>query len=129
MKKVLVVEDSESFRKETIATLETENKFEITEAKDGSEGFDFLMNQSYDLVILDYHLPQMTGVEILRKLKDNGRSTNCPVIMLTSEYEERGSEIKQLNVVSWVIKPINQKRFKDLVDQVLDYYASRKLGS
>ena len=126
MRKVLLVEDSEQFRIETVEALNDGGSFEITEAADGDEGLDFLLNNQYDLVILDYHLPKMTGIDILRKLKSMGKDTNCPVIMLTSEVEERGSEIKDLNVISWVIKPLNRARFSDLVDQVIDYYLSKK---
>ena len=121
MKKILIVEDAIEIRNELLNTLSTGDN-ELHEAEDGAKAYDLLKSNSYDVLILDYHLPDTTGIDLLRKLEDEGRKLQYPIIMLTSEPESPGSEIKDLNVVSWVLKPIDHERFIDLIDQVIDFY-------
>ena len=125
MKKILVVEDAEPVRAQLVSILGENSDFEVTEAANATEGLKQLQETHFDVVVLDYHLPEMTGIDILRKLSEQGKSTNCPVVMLTSEAESPGTEVKSLNVVSWVIKPVFPERFKDLIEQVITFFESQ----
>ena len=125
MKKILIVEDNHSERKITVDLLKGGN-FEIQESSTGTDGFNLLSKNKYDLVILDYHLPGMSGIDMLRTLEEKGTKVMCPVIMLTAEAETPGSEVKQLNVVNWAIKPLHGAKFLELVEQVIKFYDKKK---
>lgn len=120
MKKILVVEDSDINRQEIVEALQAREACHITEACDGKDGYNILQKDpgKFDLVILDYHMPGMTGINILRKLADESKKVECPVVMITSELDEKGSEVKDLNIVSWVVKPVNKARLANLVSHI-----------
>lgn len=122
MRRVLVVEDAESVRKGILDALRGIKDLEVTEAEDGNRGYELLQKQSqaYDLVLMDYQMPGMTGIDILRSLRDKGRALSCPVVMITTEFESRGSEAKDLNIVAWIIKPISKARLEQLVIQIFE---------
>lgn len=122
MRKILVVEDSESVRKGILDALSGIRDLEVIEAEDGSRGFSLLMNEplGFELVLMDFQMPGMTGIDILRKLRAAGQTLTCPVVMITTEFETRGSEAKDLNIVAWIIKPISKPRLEQLVIQILE---------
>jgi CheY-like chemotaxis protein len=124
MKSILVIDDSEVIRDEIVTLLAKNKSYAITTACDGEEGYQALRDEKahYDLVILDYHMPGMTGIDILRKLKSENVVMKSPVILLTSEIEVRGSEIKDLNIIAWAIKPIEHSRFEALVEKIFNYF-------
>lgn len=122
MRKILVVEDAESVRTSILDALRGIHELEVTEAEDGTKGFALLKKQpkAFHLVLMDYQMPGMTGIDILRRLRDEGQPLACPVVMITTEFETRGSEAKDLNIVAWIIKPISKPRLEQLVIQILD---------
>ena len=82
------------------------------------EGLKALENNRFDLIFLDFHLGGMNGLDMLREARKK-KLDYGPVIMLTTEFEDAGSEIKDLNVISWIIKPLNEARILTIVSQVL----------
>ena len=68
MKQILLAEDEEVLRMLIVDTFEDED-YMIDEAADGGEAMDFLQNNHYDLVILDYMMPVYTGLEIIEKIR------------------------------------------------------------
>lgn len=126
LKKILIVEDSEVIRLEIRDALKKRSHYQLTEAHDGDAGFAILSgnNAKFDLVILDYRMPGMTGVEMLRRLAEQKKKVECPVLMITTEIEVKGSEVKDLNIISWVVKPIHKLRFENLVVQIFEYVDS-----
>src|SRR6185295_1024690 len=83
VKKILVVDDSESVRARVRQAL-TPAGFEVVEATNGVEGWSRLQGASdIKLVLCDVHMPEMTGLELLVKAREN--DVNTPIVMLTSE--------------------------------------------
>lgn len=69
------------------------------------EAFTILQDQPIDLVFLDIDMPQVTGIELLRSLKDK------PRVILTTAYREYAFEAYDLDVVDYMLKPISFERF------------------
>lgn len=69
------------------------------------EAFTFLQEQPVDLIFLDIEMPQTSGIELLRSLKDK------PRIILTTAYREYAFEAYDLDVVDYLLKPISFERF------------------
>ena len=78
--KILLVEDEEKLARMVELELRYEG-YEVSKAGDGRTGLDMALSGAYDLVLLDIMLPQMTGMEVLRRLR---RESPMPVIMLTA---------------------------------------------
>ena len=85
--RVLIVEDEEA-----LATLLEYNlgqeKFDVTLASDGEEGILKIEENPPDVVILDWMLPKVSGIEICRRIRSKPETRNIPIIMLTARSEE-----------------------------------------
>ena len=93
--RILLVEDDAFLRQIYVDSL-TQAGFQVQVAIDGSEGFDKIKEGSWDLLLLDIILPNMDGIEIMRKLKadpDYSPQVNKPVIFLTNL--DNDNEMKQ----------------------------------
>lgn len=80
MAKVLIIEDDDAIREQVEDWLSNKN-FVVESAQTGAEGQSRLEQYEYDVIVLDWELPDATGIEILKKLRASGSRT--PVLMLT----------------------------------------------
>jgi len=82
--RLLLAEDEKELSKALCAILK-HNNFSVDAVYDGQDAFDYGLDENYDGIILDIMMPKMNGIEVLRKLRENGVST--PIIMLTAKSE------------------------------------------
>ncbi|MFW7380351.1 MAG: response regulator [Oligoflexus sp.] len=87
MKKILVIEDDPDIRELIRYNLSREG-FDLTLSPNGSQGLEFGLSGQHDLIILDLMLPQLSGIEVCKKLRENPGTRNTPIIMLTAKGEE-----------------------------------------
>ena len=87
MKKILVVEDDHDIRELLHYNL-TREGFDVSVAENGLDGYTLASSEAPDLVILDLMLPQLSGIEVCKKLRENPTTKSTPVIMLTAKGEE-----------------------------------------
>ncbi|MBN2279674.1 MAG: response regulator transcription factor [Candidatus Marinimicrobia bacterium] len=85
MTKILIVEDEMSMRTGLRDNLEFEG-YEVDTAEDGQAGLSMIMENSYDLVLLDVMLPKMSGFDVCKILR--GKQVFTPIIMLTAKGDE-----------------------------------------
>ncbi|MEW6408912.1 MAG: response regulator [Nitrospirota bacterium] len=93
--KILVVDDEEQNLK-LLDTILTATGYEVENAINGADALSKVNDFNPDLILLDVMMPKMDGYEVCQKLKDNARSVNIPVIMLTA-LTDRESRLKGLN--------------------------------
>jgi len=86
-KKVLVVDDEESVR-EVYKKEFTTNKFDVVVAADGEEGLLKAAEEVPNIILLDIMLPKMSGIDVLKALKQNPLTKDIPVLLLTNLGEE-----------------------------------------
>ncbi len=102
---VLIVEDEASQREVLSYNLQSEG-FRTTEARDGDEALVLVTEETPDLIVLDWMLPGVSGIEICRRLKTRAETRNVPIIMLSARSEEvdrvRGLDI---GADDYVVKP------------------------
>jgi two-component system phosphate regulon response regulator PhoB len=84
---VLVVEDETALATLLRYNLEREG-YRVVEARDGEEALVVADEENPDLIILDWMLPQISGIEICRRMRGRGRLRNVPIVMLTARGEE-----------------------------------------
>ena len=107
LKKVLVVDDSETIRLEVRRAL-SGAEFSVIEAGDGAAGLRLATQHSdLSLVILDVNMPVMGGLDMLERLNERGDVSRPPVMLLTTEAQESLIErAKKAGAKGWMIKPI-----------------------
>ena len=87
MKKILVIEDDPDIRELLNYNL-TREGFAVSLATNGAEGLKKAVHDKNDLIILDLMLPQLSGIEVCKKIKENRETHHIPVIMITAKGEE-----------------------------------------
>ena len=102
---VLLVEDEPAQREMLAYNLEAEG-FDVITADNGEDGLILVDENDPDLIVLDWMMPQLSGIEVCRRLKSNSKTRQIPVIMLSARAEEvdrvRGLEI---GADDYVVKP------------------------
>ena len=102
---VLLVEDEPAQREVLAYNLQAEG-FEVAQAANGEEALEAVADQTPDLILLDWMMPHVSGLEVCRRLKLRPETRNIPVIMLSARSEEvdkvRGLET---GADDYVIKP------------------------
>jgi two-component system chemotaxis response regulator CheY len=102
--KVLVVDDSGTMRKIILRSLNALGVTDVVEAGDGSDGLDAFKQQQFDVVLTDWNMPRMTGLELLKAIRASG--STVPVILITTEAEKgRVLEAVQAGVSDYLVKP------------------------
>lgn len=75
------------------------------------EAMEYLSNQSIDLLFLDIQMPEMTGIEFIKTMKDS------PLIVLTTAYSEYALESYELDVLDYLLKPFSLQRFLQTIQK------------
>lgn len=104
---VLIVEDEVALATLLRYNLEREG-YRVFEARDGEEALLVADEAKPDLVVLDWMLPELSGIEVARRLRARGHSRNVPIVMLTARGEET-DRIRGLDtgVDDYVVKPFS----------------------
>ncbi|WP_226388786.1 sigma-54-dependent transcriptional regulator [Penaeicola halotolerans] len=118
MAKILIVDDEKSIRMTLKEILEYE-KYTITEAKDGEEGFDLIMKEDFDLVLCDVKMPKMDGIEVLEKSMEAGKSAQFIMISAHGTIETAVEATKK-GAFDFVPKPPDLNRLLLTVRNALD---------
>lgn len=116
--KALVVDDSLTIRRIVIKALSLVGISDATEAGDGAEAVKAATETDFDLILLDWNMPKMSGIDALRTLRQAGKKT--PVIMVTTEAEKsRVIEAIKTGANDYLIKPFSPDQLAAKVKSVL----------
>lgn len=118
MKKILIADDEEILRMLISDTIE-DLGYEIDEAEDGKQAYEKLMDTDYDLVILDFMMPYMTGVDVLENLPE-GRKERVEILMLTAKTQEADREQMIAGGADYFMpKPFSPVDLITLIEEIL----------
>jgi len=117
-KTILVVDDSDSIRTILRITLQFKG-FTVLEAADGCEAFETLNNHSCDLVITDIAMPNMSGIELLSKIRTQKNTKTLPVIICTAETNPDEIEYKEKGATRLLRKPVSPVHLMEIVESLL----------
>jgi len=116
--KLLVAEDEEILRMLIVDTLEDDD-YEIDEAEDGAEAYDYIQSKAYDLVLLDYMMPEMTGLEVIKKVREQGNH-DVKIMMLTAKAQKKDEEIaREAGTDYFISKPFSPVELANVVGDIL----------
>ena len=106
---ILVIDDDETTQELVEAVLE-KHGFDYIRAMDGPEGLEKLSENEIDGILLDRIMPEMDGNEVLEKIKDDDKTSEIPVIMLTGENMISDVSISlQLGARDYIVKPFSHE--------------------
>ena len=119
MARILIAEDDATSKDLLQKTLE-EWSYDIVATSDGSEALAKIANESFDLLVTDWMMPEPNGVELCRTLKANDSTRDLPVVMLTTKKGDLDfNEAYTAGVVDFVTKPFNRDDLKARIVKAL----------
>jgi two-component system, chemotaxis family, chemotaxis protein CheY len=118
--KVLVVDDQNIVRQMTRMTLEEIGIRHIHEAENGRKGMDIASLQPLDLIISDFNMPEMDGLNFLRAVRGHPIARKVPFILLTGRGDrELVVKAAQAGVNNYLVKPFTAAILREKVEQVM----------
>jgi two-component system, chemotaxis family, chemotaxis protein CheY len=118
--KFLVVDDFSTMRRIVKNLLQELGYNDITEADDGNTALPLLKSGSFDILITDWNMPGMAGLDLLKAVRADEKLAKMPVLMLTAEAKrEQIIEAAQAGVSGYVIKPFTAVTLKEKLDKIL----------
>ena len=118
--KILSVDDSRTMRM-MVKRVFRPFQCELFEAADGMEGLEAAITHQPNLIVLDYNMPVMDGVAMLRKMREHDNIKRTPVIMLTAEdSNEIISTVARLGVRDYIIKPFEDENLLSKVARIIN---------
>ncbi|UFU00543.1 response regulator [Radiobacillus kanasensis] len=118
MAKILIADDEEVLRLLICDTLEDEGHL-VVQAVDGIDALDKIHEDTYDLVILDFMMPGLSGVEVARKLDEEWKK-ETPILMLTAKTQQADmEETKAAGIPFFMSKPFSPAELALLVEDIL----------
>lgn len=118
-KSILIVDDSETVRQALILALGNAG-YQVFEAEDGFDALDKLSGAPVDMLITDLNMPNMDGLELIKKVRAEGHYRFTPIVMLTTESsEEKKKAGREAGVSGWIVKPFKPEQLLKVVKMVL----------
>ncbi|MBG9587464.1 response regulator transcription factor [Cytobacillus firmus] len=121
MKKILIAEDEEILRMLIADTLE-DGDFEVDEAEDGEEALKLLEKKQFDLVILDYMMPGLTGLDVIRKIRgEQALNKEVKILMLSAKSQQNEQEeVLNAGADYFMVKPFSPLQLFEKVGKIVD---------
>jgi two-component system chemotaxis response regulator CheY len=116
--RVLVVDDFATMRKIVKNVLRQINIDNVVEAENGKHALNVLKDEPVDLIISDWMMPEMTGIEFLRVCKEDEAKRGIPFIMVTAEGQKDSvMEAIKSGVDNYIVKPFTPEKLKEAIDR------------
>lgn len=118
-KTILIVDDSASIRQTVSYTLKSAD-YDVIEGVDGADALTKLAGQKVHLIICDINMPVMDGISFVKEIKKSADYKFIPIIMLTTESQERKKQEGQAaGVKAWVVKPFQSDQMLSAVSKLI----------
>jgi CheY-like chemotaxis protein len=118
--KTILVADDESHILNVVSLKLTNAGYTVFTAVDGQEALELATAQRPDLLITDYHMPQLSGLELCQRLRQNPATAGIPTIMLTARgYSLEPSDTEQNGINCMLSKPFSPRQLLATVGQML----------
>jgi two-component system chemotaxis response regulator CheY len=117
---ILVVDDYKTMLRIIRNLLKQIEYNNVEDATDGAEALAKLRSGNFGLVISDWNMEPMSGLQLLQEVRADSRLKNLPFIMVTAESKaENVVAAKQAGVSNYIVKPFNAETLKEKIDKVL----------
>jgi two-component system chemotaxis response regulator CheY len=117
--KILVVDDMSTMRRIVRNILKQLGFNSIGEAEDGNQALDKLRQEKYGLVVSDWNMPGMSGIELLRAIRADSALKDIPVLMVTAEAKKDNIvEAVTAGVSNYIVKPFTAEILQDKMAKI-----------
>lgn len=118
--KILIVDDFATMRRILKNILKQLGFSNVTEADDGTTALELLKTSSFDLVISDWNMPKMTGLDLLKQMRAMPETKTLPFLMVTAEAQKQNViEAVQAGVSNYVVKPFTADQISEKLKKIL----------
>jgi CheY-like chemotaxis protein len=118
--KTILVADDETHILHVVSLKLRNAGFNVLTARDGQEALELAQQEKPDLIITDYHMPQLSGLELCQRLKQDPATTSIPAIMLTARgYTLEPGDTEQSGILRMLSKPFSPRQLLSTVNEVL----------
>ena len=118
--KTILVADDESHILHVVSLKLRNAGYRVLTAHDGQEALEAAQQERPDLIITDYHMPQLSGLELCRRLKQDTSLPQIPVIMLTARgYHLEPQDTEESGILKMLSKPFSPRHLLATVNEVL----------
>ncbi len=119
--RILVVDDFPTMRRIIVNLLKELRFSNIEEADDGASALPMLREGGFDLVVTDWDMPKMTGIELLTKLRADPALRDLPVLMATAEAtREQIMQAAQAGVSGYIVKPFAASTLREKIAKIFE---------
>lgn len=117
--RVLVVDDFSTMRRIVKNILRQLGFNNVVEADDGTTAWDIINKEKIEFIVSDWNMPQMTGIELLRKVRSSEGYSEIPFLMVTAEAQQENIiEAVQAKVSNYIVKPFTAETMKQKIDKI-----------
>lgn len=117
---VLVVDDFSTMRRIVRNILRDLDFKNIIEAEDGDAAVTILKTQKVDLIVSDWNMPKMTGLDLLKWVRSNEKTAKLPFLMVTAESQKENIiEAVKARVSNYVVKPFTAATLGEKLEKIL----------
>ena len=121
MSKRIVIADDEAHILRVMSMKLTKGGYEVLTAVDGEEALELCASEKPDLLITDYQMPMMSGLELCKRLRSNEQTRNIPAIMLTARgFDIEPAEMIAAGITGVLAKPFSPREVLAKVNDLLD---------
>ncbi|RJQ22042.1 MAG: chemotaxis protein CheY [Nitrospiraceae bacterium] len=125
--KILVVDDFSTMRRIVKNLLRQIGYADIEEAEDGAQAYSKLKNGGFSFVVSDWNMPNMDGLDLLKKVRSDPELKDLPILMVTAEAEkEKVITAIQAGVNNYIVKPFTGEVLKDKMDKIIEKIQAQK---
>jgi two-component system, OmpR family, alkaline phosphatase synthesis response regulator PhoP len=122
--KTVLVADDETHILHVVSMKLRNAGYNILTARDGREALEVAQQDHPDLIITDYHMPELSGLELCRRLKQEPRTADIPAIMLTARgYCLEPQDMERSGILCMLSKPFSPRQLLATVNDVLQHAA------
>jgi DNA-binding NtrC family response regulator len=118
MNKILVIDDNQAILNYLRIFLLKTGKFQVETLLDSTKAYELLNKQDFDILLLDMDMPSVTGLDILKFIKDNHKNIITLVITGVADVDLAISAMK-LGTFDYLLKPLDEKKFLDILDSAI----------
>src|SRR5206468_5742383 len=123
--KTILVADDESHILHVVSLKLRNAGYTVVTARDGQEALELAQQEMPDLLITDYHMPQLSGLELCRRLKQDEATSKIPAIMLTARgYNLEPQDTETSGILRMLSKPFSPRQLLTTVNEVLEGIAA-----
>lgn len=119
--KILIVDDFATMRRIMKNILKQIGFSNITEADDGTTAYEELKKGQFDMIISDWNMPKMTGLDLLKKVRSDEDLKGLPFLMVTAEAQKQNViEAVQAGVSNYVVKPFTAEAITEKLEKIFN---------